>query len=463
MKARMKRRFLPLDYETTSFQEFLTLRRDNLTMEYTQRYYDLVIRCHLTETGRQQVAHYCNGLQFEIQRELVTIWLNSVDEAYQMARKVQDQKLMIKCGNLQGGGYASTRSTTSGSTSRPQPFMPCTNLPRDYKIGQNAAQSASNPLPQNGDTKGKSVAVTQGRSTNDYFKCGGRGHYGTECPSCNLQFCETKDFITNQVEDEHANDPEDDEQELEEGLDGLNENKLSLVVRRILTAPKEEAQENWLRTNIFHTRVSCGEKAVKVIIDRGSSMNVVSQSMVDKLKLKPQTHPKPYKIASMNDTFIPVTKRCLVNFSLGRYEESLWCDIIPMKVTHILLGRPWIYDKDVTHKGRKNTYSFIYKGKPITLNPMKDDKLEEAKSASTLLSMARFMEESRERGIMYALVRCKINPIDNVFAQQPDILDILSQFQDLVPDELPSELPPMRDIQHVIDLVPGAPLPNLRA
>ena len=42
----------------------------------------------------------------------------------------------------------------------------------------------------------------------------------------------------------------------------------------------------------------------------------------------------------------------------------------------------------------------------------------------------------------------------------PEIKQLLAEFPDVVPDEIPPGLPPIRDIQHAIDLIPGAVLPN---
>ena len=45
----------------------------------------------------------------------------------------------------------------------------------------------------------------------------------------------------------------------------------------------------------------------------------------------------------------------------------------------------------------------------------------------------------------------------------PEMMQFLEEFKDVTPDELPRGLPPVRGIEHQIDLVPGASLPNRAA
>jgi hypothetical protein len=48
-----------------------------------------------------------------------------------------------------------------------------------------------------------------------------------------------------------------------------------------------------------------------------------------------------------------------------------------MHAGHILLGRPWQYDRRVTHDGFKNMYSFVKGGKTIKLAPLTPSQVYE--------------------------------------------------------------------------------------
>jgi len=80
-----------------------------------------------------------------------------------------------------------------------------------------------------------------------------------------------------------------------------------LVVQRVLNAQVDVSDEQ--RENIFHTRCQIQDKVCGMIIDNGSSTNVASTTLVEKLGLTTVPHPKLYSLRWLNENGkIQVTK-----------------------------------------------------------------------------------------------------------------------------------------------------------
>ncbi|GAA0167707.1 hypothetical protein LIER_22579 [Lithospermum erythrorhizon] len=200
----------------------------------------------------------------------------------------------------------------------------------------------------------------------------------------------------------------------------------------------------------------------KLVIDSGSCENMVSEEVVKKSSLKIEAHPNPYKLAWLKKGGeISVTYRSLVPFSIGsKYKDKAWCDVIAMDACHILLGRPWQFDRHVVHDGKRNTYSFMMNNTKIILIPSKDvsPKPPLTPSRKNLLARNEFMSEALENGVIYILiVKESVTEHDGIPER---VRPLLEEYLDVFPKELLEELPPMRNIQHQIDLIPGPSLPN---
>ena len=82
----------------------------------------------------------------------------------------------------------------------------------------------------------------------------------------------------------------------------------------------------------------------------------MSKRLVDYFKLPTEPHENLYSLGWVNKgSQVRVTMSCKVPISIDKhYREEVLCDVLDMDVCHILLGRSWQFDNDITYRGRDN-------------------------------------------------------------------------------------------------------------
>lgn len=125
------------------------------------------------------------------------------------------------------------------------------------------------------------------------------------------------------------------------------------------------------------------------------------------MKMQRLKHPKPYPITWIQDDHnILVSDKCLVKLKIGEYYDEVLCDIMPMDVCHVLLGRPWQYDKHATHDGRRNIYTIVANGKKKTLLPLEEPVRSEMcmNVRICLVDGRKFLDGLKSEDVCYALI-----------------------------------------------------------
>jgi len=100
--------------------------------------------------------------------------------------------------------------------------------------------------------------------------------------------------------------------------------------------------------------------------------------MVEKLNLQVVPHPKPYKLQWINENGeLSVDKQVKFEFSISNYKDNVLYDVVPMEACHILLGRPWQFDKKTLHNGLTNEITFTHQEKNFILYPLSPSQVVE--------------------------------------------------------------------------------------
>ena len=205
------------------------------------------------------------------------------------------------------------------------------------------------------------------------FKCQDRGHIASQCPNIRVIVMRDNGEIETDNESDCDSMPSlkdaDDEEYIVQG---------ELMVARRALSVQVKGDDEVQRENIFHIRCHIQKKVCSVIIDGGSCTNVASTTLVEKLGMPTSKHPRPYKLQWLNDSGeVRVNKQVLISFSIRKYEDEFLCDVVQMQAGHLLLGRPWQFDRKVKHHFFTNKYSFMHNQRTVTLVPLTPNQVYE--------------------------------------------------------------------------------------
>ncbi|CAM8937210.1 unnamed protein product [Rhodiola kirilowii] len=376
MKREMRERFIPSHYRRDIFDKLQNLRQGKQSVEeYHKEMEKAMIRANIHEHEEQSMARFLYGLNPNVKRVVELQPYHNVIELVHLASKAERQ-LQEDSKQSRSTSFIA-RSTTNGSKFVPQfsvgQRITASSSGGSRAIARSTTSGADVSTPRE---KGKQVATSisssvasTGKSRDIVrFKCNGRGHMIKECLNNHTM------LVTEEGEYESASDLEEDVGgDMLEGEEQTYcdfEQGTSLVVTKVLSVQIKET-ENCQRHTLFQTRARIEDKVCKVIIDGGSCHNLASKEMCEKLGLKLLQHPYPYHVQWLSDCGeMKITHKVKVQFKIGDYIDVVECDVIPMKVCHLLLEKPWQYDLLAQHCGRTNQYTIKWKGKDLVLRPM---------------------------------------------------------------------------------------------
>ena len=118
------------------------------------------------------------------------------------------------------------------------------------------------------------------------------------------------------------------------------------------------------RNEIFHIRVISKHTKIDTLFDSGSQVNLISETIVKKLGLETKPHKKPYPLGwACDKTKLQVTKQCKLRFSIeSNFVDEIELDIVPLDIRGIVLGSPYVYDRNAIFYRTENKYQLTKDG-----------------------------------------------------------------------------------------------------
>ncbi|XP_074306252.1 uncharacterized protein LOC141641492 [Silene latifolia] len=420
----------------------LKLRQQQQSVEiYLRNFEQLTLQCEIKEKYEQKIARFVEGLDPKIAGRVKMQQVWSFDKTVNLALRVEKM----------GKGKATVTKTPTRS-----PFY---RPPTGIKIGESVTTTKP-PVVDKGNATGQRKTIPMKKC----FQCQAYGHFAKECPTKrSLSTLEVVqwEILTVAVKRKSIGvdvapgtpfvpNPENKPESSGNQPITFGDASPALAVDKGRYYHKYDRAFRWMTfqdIGIMSPCSVCGftfHAVVQAVSPQGwpivaslknfALLHVVL-SWIDHLATRPDNS------GSRRTTFMGPT----VSFSIGKeYSDEVVCDVLPMDACPLLLGRPWEFDRDFIHQ---------YVAPPGLIEHSKE---------VLLIGETEIAQELNSREVVLVLLVKGI--AEEAWLPIPaEIVHLLRKYGDVFPEELSSGLPPLRWIEHHIDLIPGAVLPNKAA
>lgn len=206
---------------------------------------------------------------------------------------------------------------------------------------------------------------------------------------------------------------------------------------------------------LMYVKTLINGREIMAMVDTGATHNFVAEREVQSLGLKLAQHSS--QIKAVNSEAKPIKGVTNVELKVGSWSGQCGLMAVPLDDFDVILGNEFLVAAQVAVMPHLGGLLIADVNNPSFVKGVYDVTTISGKKAG-LISAIQIEKGLRHGDVTYVAAMVEIKP--DVYQEVPDaVADLLEQFHDIMPVELPKSLPPRRAIDHKIELEPGAVVP----